>query len=66
MRTVANLNDARRFATFEEARDVAASCGYPSARVEAFPRGYYVSCPGSGWGNDRWLATDEVLTVWPA
>mgnify|MGYP001571896811 CR=1 FL=1 len=63
MRTVTHLNNARRYATFEEARDAAATCGYPSARVEAFPRGYFVAVPGPSWGGVQWLATDELIKV---
>ena len=63
MRIVTQLNNARRFASFEEARDAAATCGFPSARVESFPRGYYVLVPSTAWGVTQWLATDELVTV---
>lgn len=60
LQTVSQLNNARRFATYEAARDAAAQCNLPDAQVIAFPRGYFVSLPGSGWGNDRWLADESV------
>ena len=61
---MSQLNNAAILKTFEDARDLAATCGFPSARVESFPRGYVVAVPGpQGLGSARFVATTELLPV---
>ena len=60
--TVSTFHRAKLWPTFEDARNAAASSGFPSARVDSWPRGHSVAVPG-GWLGD---GPDPESSTYPA